>query len=279
MRSYKSYFVKKLTKKKKTTRKKPRDENEEDENFDSPYLDQGGQNTPNSVYAYPGWGVEGRTLTSKPATFGEMADMTIGTSRPDFQKLLIVYPGIFQPFHLGHTKLFNKLKEMFPEASVYITTADKVDKDLAPFDYDDKLQMMVASGINPQDVIKSAQPFKAPELVNKYDKSSAKIIFALGKKDVQGPKAKVNFKPKKDGKPAYYQRFKSKDDLQPIDKHGYVVVLPYVLSKLSGKGSKTSKELIELYRRSNEKQRKQIITDLYGKFKPEMYSLFNKKLG
>lgn len=279
MRSYKSYFVKKLTKKKKTSRKKPRDENEEDENFDSPYLDQGGQNTPNSVYAYPGWGPEGRTLTSKPATFGEMADMTIGTSRPDFQKVIVVYPGIFQPFHQGHTKIYNKLKEMFPEASIYITTADGFNDKNAPFSYDDKLQMMVSSGINPQDVIKSAQPYKSPELVNKYDKSSAKIIFALNKKDVTGPNAKVKFTPKKNGKPSYYQRFKNKDDLQPIDKHSYVVVIPYVISKHDKLGTKTPKELRALYRSSNENQRKQIITDLYGKIKPEMYSLFNKKLG
>jgi cytidyltransferase-like protein len=258
--------------------KKSPEEGEEDENFDSPYLDQGGQNTPNSVYAYPGWGVEGRTLVPKPATFGEMVDMAVGTFRPESQKLIVVYPGRFQPFHLGHAAVYNKLKQLFPEAQVFIATSDATDKDTSPFTFDDKLQMIVSSGIHPQDVVKTAQPYKAPELLNKYDKSSARIIFVVGEKDMKGPNPRFKFGVKKDGSPTYFQRFVSKDKLEPIEKHGYIMTIPTVKFKLSDGDVKSASEIRDLYKRSNDNQRKQIITDLYGKFKPDVYNLFNKKL-
>lgn len=258
---------------------KSSEEGEEDENFDSPYLDQGGQNTPNSVYAYPGWGVEGRTLVPKPATFSEMIDMAVGSFKPESQKLIVVYPGRFQPFHLGHAAVYNNLKEMFPEAQLYITTSDIVDKDESPFNYEDKLQMIVASGIHPKDVVKSSQPYKAPELVNKYDKSSAKIVFAVGEKDMQGPNPRFKFGLKKDGTPTYFQKFTNKDKLEPIEKHGYIVTIPTVKFKLSNGEVKSASEIRDLYKRSNDTQRKQLITDLYGKFNNQIYNLFNKKIG
>lgn len=285
MNNFKSYFIEKkgiktLNKKSKDKVKKnvSREESEESENFDSPYLDQGGQNTPNSVYAYPGWGIEGRSVNSKTGTFSEMMDMTIGTSRPDTGKLIVVYPGKFQLFHLKHAAIFNKLKEMFPEAMIHIATTNEIRKDEQPFDYEDKLQMMVASGINPNDVVKTGQPYSAPELVNKYDKDATKIIFVVGKQDIKGPNAKFMFGKKKDGKPSYHKIFKDKESIEPISKHIYVMPLPKVEYNRNDTNVKTSREIRETFKRSNENQRKQIIVDLYGKFKPEIYKLFTSNL-
>ena len=38
--------------------------------------------------------------------------------------LVVIFPGRFQPFHLGHKKFYNNAKKQFPGADFYIATAD-----------------------------------------------------------------------------------------------------------------------------------------------------------
>ena len=250
------------------------EENEEDdENLNYPYKGQTG------VYAYPPYGTEGRMLTPKPMTFGEMVDLAVGTTRPEKKRTVVIYPGRFQPFHLGHAKVYNQLAQQFPDSEVYISTSDKVVPDKSPFNFDEKTQMILASGVDPQKVVKTMNPYLAPELVNKYDKDNTTLIFAVGEKDMEGPEARFKFGLKKDGSPSYFQKFESLEKSQPLSKHGYITIAPTVKFDIGGKKIKSASEVRELYKNSNDEQRKQIITELYGKFKPEIYNLFNKRIG
>jgi cytidyltransferase-like protein len=255
------------------------EEGEEGENFDSPYLDQKGQNIPASKFAYPGWGSEGRMLTPKPATFNEMADMVVGRIRPEGKRVLVIYPGRFQPFHKGHAGVYNKLKQEFPEAQVYIATSDKVEPPKSPFNFEDKTQMILASGVDPSVIVKTSQPYIAPEIVNKYSKSDTIVIFAVGKKDMEGPDARFKFGVKRDGSPSFFQKFKDIESSQPVENHGYIMEAPTVTFNVNGKPVKSASEIRQMYKSGDDKARKSIITDLYGKYSPEIKSLLDSKIG
>ena len=42
--------------------------------------------------------------------------------------LIVIFPGRFQPFHVGHKKLYDMAKKQFPGADFFIATADEVAK-------------------------------------------------------------------------------------------------------------------------------------------------------
>lgn len=245
---------------------------EDDENLNSPY------DREKMVYFDPGFGDEGRTLTPKISTFNEVASMAIGHVGTVVNKLVVIYPGRFQPFHLGHAAVYNKIKQEFPTADVYIATSGKTNDVDSPFTFKEKLQMIVSSGIDPSIVQETKNPYVANEIVGRYNKEHTKVIFAVGKKDMEGPDARFKFGNKKDGSPSYFRPFKSVDECKPLGMHGYVMVAPTENFKVNGKSVQSASQIREMYRKANDAQRKQIITELYGKFRPEIYNLFNKKL-
>ena len=62
---------------------------------------------------------------------------------PDNERVVVIYPGRFHPFHKGHSSIYNKLTQKFPYADVYITTSGKTDEDTSPFTFDEKKEMMI----------------------------------------------------------------------------------------------------------------------------------------
>ena len=67
--------------------------------------------------------------------------------------LIVIFPGRFQPFHVGHKKLYDIAKQKFPGADFYIASSDISQKGLEkdpsryPFTFDEKKQIMIAAGI------------------------------------------------------------------------------------------------------------------------------------
>ena len=233
-----------------------------------------------SPYLHPpyfGMG-EGQRLTSKPSTFQEMVDMVVGKERGNQRKVIVVYPGRFQPFHIGHAQVYNKLRQEFPQASVFIATSDKTDNEKSPFNFEEKQQLILSSGIDPTMVVKVANPYVANEIIQKYSKDNTILIFAIGQKDMSGPDARFKFGVKKDGSPSYFQKFESLDKCDTLSEHGYIMAAPTVNFKIGGDNVQGATQIRQKYKAGNDAQRKQIITDLYGKFIPNVYELFNQKL-
>jgi cytidyltransferase-like protein len=57
--------------------------------------------------------------------------------------LVVIYPGRFHPFHIGHGKVYQYLKKQFPGAKVYIASSNKTDAHKSPFAFDEKKKMMM----------------------------------------------------------------------------------------------------------------------------------------
>ena len=236
----------------------------------------------------PGSTQEGIVINSKsvaPIIFKITGDFFIRNQLSPFKKvgkppskIAVIYPGRFQPFHLGHASVYNSLKKQFPGADVIIATSDKVEPIDSPFTFEERKKMIVASNVDANAIQKAVNPYLAREILSQYDASGTIAIFAVGAKDMTGPDARFKFGVKKDGNPTYYQPFTTVNDCLTLDRHGYIVTAPTMSFKVLGTPITGASEVRELWRISNANKRKQIIIDLYGAFIPELYNLFTIKI-
>lgn len=134
-------------------------------------------------------------------------------------QLVVLYPGRFQPFHLGHGDVFRSLQSKFGRDSVYIATSNKVELPKSPFNFSDKTVFMNAAGIPGDRILEVTSPYKLPE--PQFNPANTIFIVAVGSPD------RDRLRPdsvKKDGNPGYYKTFESIDKCTTADKHGYVII-------------------------------------------------------
>lgn len=134
-------------------------------------------------------------------------------------QLVVLYPGRFQPFHLGHGEVFRDLQTKFGRDNVYIATSNKVELPKSPFNFSEKTIFMNAAGIPSDRIIEVTNPYKLPE--PQFNPANTIFIAAVGSPD------RDRLRPdsiKKDGKPGYFKTFESLDKCETADKHGYVII-------------------------------------------------------
>jgi hypothetical protein len=158
-------------------------------------------------------------------------------SKSEITKIIVCYPGRFQPCGLHHAITFKTLKARFDAigAETYMVTSNKVELPKSPFNFDEKKAIINAHGI--KEVVQVNSPYIADELLKQYDAETTAVIYAVGQKDMSGPKPR--FKPglKKNGEPTYYQYYYGNENkLQSYRNHGYLVVVPTekILFKIPG---------------------------------------------
>jgi Cytidylyltransferase-like len=192
---------------------------------------------------------------------------------------LVIYPGRFHPFHLGHMASYDWLIKKFGDNSVYIASSDVQAPDTSPFSFSDKMTMMTKLGVPASHVVKVKNPYQAVEITSKLsdeERANTALIFAVSAKDAE----RFTFAPKKDGSPGYLQPLpENKKGLKPMTKHGYVVVTPTVNFKVKGADANSASQIRKLYLDGNDADRDQIITDLYGTPDPELRDIFDQRLG
>lgn len=134
-------------------------------------------------------------------------------------QLVVLYPGRFQPFHLGHGEVFHALQSKFGRDNVYIATSNKVELPKSPFNFSEKTILMNAAGISSDRIIEVTNPYKLPE--PKFNPANTIFIAAVGAPD------RDRLRPdslKKDGTPGYFKTFESLDKCTTADRHGYVII-------------------------------------------------------
>ena len=134
-------------------------------------------------------------------------------------QLVVLYPGRFQPFHLGHADVFRTLQNKFGRDNVYIATSNKVEPPKSPFNFSEKSVFMTAAGVPGDRIIEVTNPYKLPE--PQFNPANTIFIAAVGAPD------RDRLRPdsvKKDGSPGYFKTFESLDKCTTADKHGYVII-------------------------------------------------------
>lgn len=194
-------------------------------------------------------------------------------------QFLVIYPGRFHPFHLGHKASYDWLTKQFGENSVYIASSNVQDPDTSPFTFADKVAMMTKLGVPVSHIVNVKNPYQATEITSSLadeEKQNTALVFAVSAKDAE----RFSFAPKKDGSPSYLQPLpENKKGLKPMTKCGYIAITPTVNFKVKGVDANSASQIRKLYLDGNDNDRKQIITDLYGAPDAELQAIFDERLG
>jgi hypothetical protein len=194
-------------------------------------------------------------------------------------QFLVIYPGRFHPFHLGHKASYDWLTKQFGENAVYIASSNVQDPETSPFEFDDKVKMATKLGVPPGRIVKVKNPYQATEITSALsdeEKANTVLVFAVSAKDAE----RFNFAPKKDGSPGYLQPLPAdKKGMKPMTQHGYVSITPTVNFRVQGADANSASQIRKLYTDGNDNDRNQIIVDLYGAADPELQAMFDQRLG
>jgi hypothetical protein len=192
---------------------------------------------------------------------------------------LVIYPGRFHPFHLGHKASYDWLTNQFGENSVYVASSGKQETETSPFAYADKVKMATKLGVPAGRIKQVKNPYQATEIttaLSDEEKANTVLVFAVSAKDAE----RFNFAPKKDGSPGYLQPLPdNKKGIEPMTQQGYVVVTPTVNFQVQGADANSASQIRKLSTAGNDNDRDQIIVDLYGAADAELRDIFDKQLG
>lgn len=155
-------------------------------------------------------------------------------------KIIVTYPGRFQPFHQGHAGVFEILQKRFGSDNVYILTSNDTSSAKSPFNFSDKYQLMTAAGVPGDRIIETNKMYVLPP---QFNPSSTIFITVVGGPDADrlNPDSYTK-KEQKDkdgnvikpaGSPSYYKTLKPNEDPMTADKHGYVVVIPELQKRIT----------------------------------------------
>jgi hypothetical protein len=192
---------------------------------------------------------------------------------------VVIYPGRFHPFHLGHLASYDWLTNKFGKDSVFVASSEKQDPETSPFKYGDKVTMMTKLGIPSGHIKKVKNPYQATEItsaISDEEKANSVLIFAVSAKDSK----RFDFRPRADGSPSYLQPLPANGKgVKPMTQHGYVIVTPTVNFRVKGADANSASQIRKLYVDGNDNDRDQIITDLYGRTDKELRDIFDQSLG
>jgi hypothetical protein len=191
--------------------------------------------------------------------------------------ILVIYPGRFQPFHLGHKAVYDSLVDKFGR-NVYIASSGKTDPDRSPFTFDDKEAMVRAAGLPSDSIVQVKNPYRADEIITRFDPRDTVLVFAVGKKDMEDD-PRFSFKPKKDGSPSYLQKWPGSGKAETMDKHGYVIAAPTVQFKVLGRSATSATAIRDAYRQADPTGRDDILSSLYGGANSDLRRMFDLRLG
>ncbi|MCX7592751.1 MAG: hypothetical protein N2235_03105 [Fischerella sp.] len=194
------------------------------------------------------------------------------------KKIVVVYPGRFQPFHKGHAAVYKYLTDKFGYDNVFIATSNKVDPPKSPFNFAEKLQMIALTGVNPTRVVQTTDPYRALEITEKYDPKNTVLIFAVSEKDMAEDPRFGRFV-KKDGSPTYLQPAPSNlSQAKTFDQHGYILTVPTFDFEVLGNPLRSASEFRRMFAAADSEQKKALVKDLFGNYSDRVFKLMSHKI-
>ena len=137
----------------------------------------------------------------------------------NIKTIVAIYPGRFQPMGAHHAKTFKWLQSKFKNA--YVGTSGKVDLPKSPFSFGEKKKIINSHGI--KKVVQIKNPYKAEEILKKYDPKTTAAVYMVGSKDAGRLKGK------------FFQDWKGKAEIGYKDG-AYLIHAPHVSMNVPGYG-------------------------------------------
>jgi len=191
--------------------------------------------------------------------------------------IIAVYPGRFQPFGRHHAEAFKWLQNQFGTKNTFIVTSNVVNTPKSPLDFKDKKDIISQYGLG-KHVILVKNPYKAEELLSKYDPKTTAVVFMVGQKDMEeDPRFSIG--KLKSGGATYFQDYsKNKNKLQGYDKHGYLIVAPHISLKVPLYGEMSGTTLRKAIASANtDAKRKELFTAVFGWYDKSLAEKMFKK--
>ena len=195
------------------------------------------------------------------------------------RRIVVTYPGRFQPFHLGHKEVFAYLQSRFGSDNVYVITGNKTNDIDTPFNFSDKVRFMNAAGVPMHSIIEADKVYDLPDQFQ-ANKENTIFITAVGAPDAARLRPGSS---KKDGSPGYFQPLpKDLDQMVTADRHGYVIVADEKQDTVTvGKNSydiSHGTPIRQLWNqvRDNPAQRAEVLKKLYGQADPVLGEIMDK---
>jgi len=204
-------------------------------------------------------------------------------------RVVVTYPGRFQPFHQGHAGVFAQLQKKFGADNVFVLTSNDTSSAKSPFDFSDKYQLITAAGVPANHIVETNKMYILPD---SFDPRNTVFVTAVGApdKDRLNPDTFTKRDQKdKDGnitKPAgsasYYKTWGVDKNPVTADQHGYVVIIPEIQKNvtINGKSYDASHgtEVRNLWNmvRDNPTARAELLKQLYKNAHQDLIAIFNK---
>ena len=134
--------------------------------------------------------------------------------------VVAIYPGRFQPMGAHHAKTYQWLAGRGFDVA-YVATSGKVALPKSPFSFNEKKKIINSHGIS--NVVQVKNPYKAEEILKKYDPETTAAVFMVGKKDAQRLGGK------------FFRPWKGKAEVGYRDG-AYTIIAPHVSLKVPGYG-------------------------------------------
>ena len=200
------------------------------------------------------------------------------------RRVVVIFCGRFQPFHRGHAAVYNNLVGTYGRENVYIGTSGKVELPDSPFTLSERVYFMNLLGI-PSDRILQLSNNYNPDVaaqalgLTPAQLSNTVMIFPVSQKDVDEKPGLFSGGTKADGNPKKLQPLpQSQDQVESADRHAYIQTVRVQEFEILGQTITGATSIRNLYSKSNEGQRQQIIKDLYGRYTNEAEQIMNNKL-
>ena len=198
--------------------------------------------------------------------------------------LVIIYPGRFHPFHIGHGKVYKYLKQKYSNAKVFISTSGKVDGDRSPFTFEEKRKMMILAGVSSSDIVQTKSPYQSIEIMERFDKDKTVVVFAVSEKDMaEDPRFDFSngLKLKKNGEPAYLQKWNNLNDAETFATRGYIATTPTFKFKVRGQEINSASQIRNMIAQSDDTKLTQMLQDLYSitDVPDDIIEIFKRKVG
>ncbi len=179
----------------------------------------------------------------------------------EIKTVVAIYSGRFQPMGAHHAKAYQWLSNKFDVA--YVGTSNKVSQPKSPFSFSEKKKIINSHGISK--VVQIRNPYKAEEILKRYDPETTAAVFMVGEKD----QSRLGGK--------YFRPWKGKAEVGYKDG-AYTIIAPHVSMNVPGYGemSGTSLRAVLGDKSLDKKEKQKIYKGIFGHLKN--YDWIVKKL-
>ena len=179
------------------------------------------------------------------------------------KRLIVLYPGRFQPMGRHHYEVFTALQKEFGEDSVYIQTSDAKTNKRSPLSFEEKKKVIMKHGVPEDKILKINRPYRTEELEDIFHSDDDIIVFIVGEKD----KERLS-------RGHYLPYENNKNNLETFDNKVYLKTAPHICITLDDGEEMCGSSIRKAMRNLTPQSFKEVM----GWFDKDIYEMLKSKI-